>query len=234
MPFSTMRTLLVLGSLGIVTAVVGYGMGAHRSADAKVGDAPLPPEAPPRDDKLGELQRKVARLQRTLGELSAKKPSADFSLLQEQLAALEARLDGLGQGDHELGQNPVAGLTENEQRAVERAKTDVLIAWLEDQFQAEPRNEAWAAAIESSIGSTLKTEAGVVPSHVECQTKLCKVEMTHKDREAEDLFLHKLVHVRALGDTEAFLERHEHEDGTISTLTYLTGEGKHLPEAPVL
>jgi len=233
MPSRTMRSVLVLGSLASLTAAVGYGMGAARSEVTATIDAPSPAADNPRDDKLGTLQRQVRSLQRSLSELSANRPSADFARLQEQLAALEARLDEIGRGD-EREANPEANLTDDEKRAVERARTDVFIALLEDHFQAEPRNEAWAAKVESSIGSTLKAEVGVVPKLVECQTKLCKVEMDHKDREAEDLFLHKVVHVRELGDTEAFLERHEHEDGTISTLTYLVGDGKHLPATPVL
>jgi hypothetical protein len=220
----------VLAASALALALVAIALRPAKPTPAP-GVQPLEQTAHP-DDTLDTLRRKVDGLQRAMVKLRVPARADESEALARRLAELEARLEGLA-SDHEE-RDPEPALSEDDRRLIERARTDVQIGALEEQFSAEPRNEAWARATEGSIKATLEAATGVAPRSVDCQSRLCRVELQHKDEQAEWLSLHKLLHVPQLGDTETFSERHEHADGSTTTLTFLSGGGSALPASPEL
>jgi len=223
---SSTRSVVV--ALGLVGAALLAFVLVERPRELEQQPAQRAPSDRSEGEALQQLRTQVERLQRRLDKTRSTERSADdLSKLQE----LEARVDAIGAG----ALDPAHALLEpelsyEEGAARERQRTQGLIRFLEENFQREGRDDTWAEATEQAVSSTLRAELGLTPGQLTCQASLCKVEMQHTDSSAEQLFLHKLLHVRELGDTEAFSERHEREDGSISTLTYVARPGHRLPE----
>lgn len=216
--------LLGVSSLGLLGAL------AWSQPSRQVVSAAPPRASASSSDDVEQLRLQVASMERALSKARRAGDSATLEALRAQLDQMEKRLDAISARDERERLEDEPGLSEVELRARERAHTEQLIASLERHFREQPRDPRAAQEIETAIARTLKQETGLTPKQLSCQGNLCKVQMDHGSGEAERLFLHKLVHVRELGDTEAYSERQEHDDGTITTLTYVAASGGHLPD----
>lgn len=66
---------------------------------------------------------------------------------------------------------------------------------------------------------------------VECAATLCRLQARHDSGEAALALVNQVGRNPLFGDSEAFSERFEFEDGSLETITYITRRGHALPRA---
>jgi hypothetical protein len=64
---------------------------------------------------------------------------------------------------------------------------------------------------------------------VECRATLCRVEVTHKDRQARVVFEQQFILAVAELLPQVMMQTVESENGTSSTILYLVRDGYDLP-----
>lgn len=94
--------------------------------------------------------------------------SAGDAQIGQRLAELEGRVAAL-----ELQANPES------RRSAEWKEYDQvgMEAFWQRRFDAEPRDEAWAALVEESVASEVEKDEGVAIRSFECRKTLCRLEV---------------------------------------------------------
>lgn len=175
------RTLLIFTlASGLLGGLLGSALTGARpepSAPAPVVHAPPAHRAsadrPPDDGSqraMTELRREVAQLRVRLEEALATLPAP----------APNAKLDGA----EEIAPLPRDDTVAREEEA---RRVEVELLALSEARHMEVRDEAWAAAVESSVRRNLDV-AGTALERVECSATLCELHARHDDPESHPRF----------------------------------------------
>jgi hypothetical protein len=207
----------------------------------------------PPSDTLNQLQQQLDQLQSQIKTSlpfnqtihhTAQQPidpttTTEIALLKQQLQDLQQQLltakDQPDDKDQAQQVNPVT-LTLEEERLQEQQQTAETVAYLNQQLQNEPlEDQDWRNQIQEEMASKnaalgLNT-AGSHLQNMSCQSKLCRVEATHADGAAEQLFLLSMSQLAMFENAEAFSQRIENTDGSIQTISFISRAGNRLPEA---
>ena len=133
----------------------------------------------------------------------------------------------------ELQQRPDAPpLNEEERVLASRAATQQRRNGLVEVLEAEPRDDAWAAEVEStivyltdSLDETLF--AGTTVEHAECRSTMCRVEVRHATQDARDALPDEL-------DLEDFPRivglRVPDDNGELGWTLFMARNGSDIPD----
>jgi hypothetical protein len=252
MSSSTLRPIFgIITAVGTLIAVVMYataptGNGepprvGGGSREAPIGQAPTSePYQMAEEDAHGEsggdieaLRREVALLrgdlaavQRRLKQLTRRGGKAERQDAAQGSAASEGMLtidprEGLAVYAAERQRLEV----ESEQRILAQAEAN------EAALQKETEDPTWSGEARDLIASAVAAGelAATSVQDVECRATLCRVEVTHKDRQAQAVFEGRFMMAVAQLLPQATLRTVENEDGSRSTVLYLARDGHDFP-----
>lgn len=116
----------------------------------------------------------------------------------------------------------------NDPAMIEREQTNRLVSFLEQQMRREEVDVAWSENTKAEIATVIADNSFV--NAIECFSTLCRIPADHASQDAEQHFLTQLTGLKAFQNTDAFVERQEHEDGSISTQIFIARSGYRLPD----
>lgn len=116
----------------------------------------------------------------------------------------------------------------NDPAMIEREQTNRLVSFLEQQMRREEVDVAWSENAKAEIATVIADNSFV--NAIECFSTLCRIPADHASQDAEQHFLAQLTRLKAFQNTDAFVERQEHEDGSISTQIFIARGGYRLPD----
>ncbi len=100
---------------------------------------------------------------------------------------------------------------------------------LRQEFSAQARDPEWSDAVEAEIAQRMNAPAfeGSTLLAGECQSSLCRVEVSHLDEDARDRFMETLPQTSPF-DTDGFI-RDTSDDHEMMTTLYFSRRGADLP-----
>jgi hypothetical protein len=116
----------------------------------------------------------------------------------------------------------------NDPAMIEREQTNRLVSFLEQQMRREEVDVAWSENTKAEIATVIADNSFV--NAIECFSTLCRIPADHASQDAEQHFLTQLTGLKAFQNTDAFVERQEHEDGSVSTQIFIARGGYRLPD----
>jgi hypothetical protein len=98
---------------------------------------------------------------------------------------------------------------------------------LEDRFNQENQDLDWAISVETAITNQYYDSPvnGNKLLDARCQLTLCRVEMTHADREAEALFWANASGVEGLSAEQIHIQRIESLEEGLKTIIFISRQG---------
>jgi len=170
-------------------------------------------DSPPAQENSGELdvlKRDIVELQETLQRLAAEKEA----LSAEQDQMLQRR------EDEDTTKQPV------EETQTEEQKADFLAHQFELKYSAQGDDPDWSQETEQSIQGLFVEDrfSGTDLVAVDCQTSMCRLELSYESDEARESFLSQAPTTAPL-NTEGYF--HVAEDRK-TTVVYVAREGHSL------
>jgi hypothetical protein len=110
----------------------------------------------------------------------------------------------------------------------EREKTQKIVSYLDQQMHREKIDTAWSEDTQTKIHLAFADKGNV--HQVECFTSICRISADHDDQDSERAFITKLTSLKPFINTDAFVERKEHEDGSVSTDIFIARSNYRLPD----
>jgi hypothetical protein len=198
-------------------------------------EVPTPATAAVTDDsqqaRLGKLERELAALSTMprSGESSQVDMEGRLEALKREMAKLSGQMSPTAAPA--VATVPVDPI---EQERQQHEFDQQAIAALENSLSSEPMdaNESMAAAAElASViqgPASEKTQVG----EVQCQSTLCRIDVSHADPQAEMQFTLSLNQIDTFRESEGFVQRLPRNDGGVDTVVYVSRAGHHLPVPP--
>jgi hypothetical protein len=114
---------------------------------------------------------------------------------------------------------------ESEQRILAQAEAN------EAALQKETEDPTWSGEARDLIASAVAAGglAATSVEDVECRATLCRVEVTHKDRQARAVFEQRFMPAVAQLLPQAMSRTVENENGSTSSVVYLARDGHDFP-----
>lgn len=179
-----------------------------------------------------ELTERIVKLESSFKALRSQLTTSDVN---EQLAKLESSLEAL---NSQLTDNKTNAKSTQEVdmpddvsknlEALEREQTDSLVSFLDQQIYYDGMDAVWSGTTKAEIAEAFTDD--VLLNAVDCYSTLCRISADHANRDSEQTFIQKLIGLEAFLDTDAFIERHENDDGSISTRIFIARGGHRLPD----
>ncbi len=155
-----------------------------------------------------EINKRIQLLESSLKELHSQLANKSTSKTDTQLS---------GQSDEE----------NTDLAEIEREKTNKLVNYLDQQMHMEKIDPKWSEDTKAKITSEFADTVFI--NKIDCVTTLCKVSVDHDNQDAERAFIRKLTSLKPFINTDAFIERKEHEDGSVSTQIFIARSNHRLP-----
>jgi hypothetical protein len=111
----------------------------------------------------------------------------------------------------------------------QRVTADSLAARMSAGLTTESRDPSWAPSAETTLYAALRAEAFKDTSlkSVECRATMCRIELSHRDRDAQSRFTQAVNDVPLFQNTEYFAHGQDRE--WKHYVLYLAREGHKLP-----
>jgi hypothetical protein len=102
---------------------------------------------------------------------------------------------------------------------------------LEERFAAQAADATWATAAAQEISRGLRAPGleSTQLGDVHCRATLCRIEASHSSMEAEQKFIGRISELEAFRNSEGFVQRVSHGDGSITTMIFVSRPGHRLP-----
>lgn len=217
---------------------VGSGSGEPPVAQTTASEVDQGGEEDAHSNVVGDIQslrREVALLRDDLAAVRRRlEQLAPRAVEAEQQDAAHGAAVSEGMPSIDPREDPAAAAAErqrleaeSEQRILAQAEAN------EAALQKETEDPTWSGEARDLIDSAVATEelAATSVQDVECRATLCRVEVTHKDRQAQVAFESQFIMAIAQLLPQATLRTVENEDGSSSTVLYLAREGHDFPQA---
>lgn len=179
-----------------------------------------------------ELTERIVKLESSLKALRSQLANNEIN---EQIAKQESSLKALSSqltGDEmNATSNQEVDMPDDVSmnlEALERAQTDSLVSFLDQQIYFDGVDAVWSGTTKAEIAEAFTED--VFLNAVDCYSTLCRISADHANQDAEQNFIQKLIGLEAFLDTDAFIERHENDDGSISTRIFIARGGHRLPD----
>jgi len=249
--------ITVVGTLiaGVMSATAPTGDGEPPAVGSGSGEGPVAQTIASEVDQAGEedahgngvddiesLRREVALLRDDLAavrrRLEQQARRADEAEQQNAAHAPEVS-DGMPTIDpHE---DPAGFIAERQRLfAAERQRLEAeseqhILAQAEANeaaLQAETADTGWSGEARDLIESAVAAQdlAGTSLDDVECRATLCRVEVTHKDRQAQAAFERQFIIAVVQLLPRATRQTVENDDGSSRTVLYLARDGHYFPQ----
>ncbi|MGH8656002.1 MAG: hypothetical protein ACREYE_29175 [Gammaproteobacteria bacterium] len=173
------------------------------------------------------LRADLGAVQRRLNQLARRAVEAE----QQEVAHGSAVPDGMPALDPRASLAAVAAErqrleAESEQRILAQSEAN------EAALQKETEDPTWSGEARDLInGAVVAEELGATSvQDVECRATLCRVEVTHKDRQARAAFRSQFIQAVAQLLPRAMMQPVENEDGSTSSVLYLARDGHDFPQ----
>lgn len=154
---------------------------------------------------------------------------SDIALLKEQQAQLWQRCAARAATAPGQTQRQSALTSEAAPRPDAEVHQDAARA-LDQHLQAEARDPRWSEQAEQEIAQALKAKGQVSLKlyHVECQTSLCRVELSSGTIEEREQLLDSLSRPTSLSGG-VFVHHLDEDPRALRTVVYLSRQGHSLP-----
>jgi hypothetical protein len=118
---------------------------------------------------------------------------SELALLQQQIGATNAKIDGLSlqqsKPDHAPIADPLASASEvasvAEARAASREERRAQIAEIDARFSLESMDIKWAAVAKAAILDAVRKNQSISVRNIDCREKSCRVELADDSRAGE-------------------------------------------------
>jgi hypothetical protein len=115
-----------------------------------------------------------------------------------------------------------------------RQRIEQIVAHLDEAFHEEPADGAWATQIEDDLAEDFHVYdwSGHALAEARCRSTLCRLVVSHDDKDAISAFIMRMGTLQAFANTEGFYQHVTLADGTPATVIYIAREGFSLPAMP--
>lgn len=171
-------------------------------------------------DDLAAVQRRLKQLTRRAGK-AEQQDVAHGSAVSEGMPTIDLR-EGLAAYAAERQRLEA----ESEQRILAQAEAN------EAALRKETEDPSWSGEARDLIASAVAAGelAATSVEDVECRATLCRIEVRHKDRQAQAVFEGRFIMAVAQLLPQATLRTVKNEDGSRSTVLYLARDGHDFPQ----
>ncbi len=192
---------------------------AGSSSQANVKNVMLNLEATPKADKSSSEQKN----QHLDAEINRR-----IQALESSLKGLRAQLASKQNNEMDSQAREELNDADDDPVKTEREKTTKLVSYLDQQMHMEKIDTDWNESTKAEIAAAF-AGLGFI-SKVECHSTLCRILADHESQDAERNFITQLTGLKAFINTDAFIERNEHEDGSVSTQIFIARSNHRLPD----
>jgi hypothetical protein len=185
---------------------------------------------------IDSLKDDVAKLQQRLSDLDR---MPDIILIRSKLDELThavARLSATNQSPPSAQTGITEGTTEDEWQSPDEAlalaeeQHREQIDVIETSFQSEYMDDQWSDIAADAIEQALTQEEWVhLPAVTECRVTLCKIELSHQNRQQIEMLMLTLPSVVGGLLPRMTVDQVEYADDSMSTIVYLAREGHDFP-----